>query len=478
MSIGEKIFANRKKAGISQEELADMLGVSRQSVSLWETDQTAPSTANLVRLTEIFHISMDELCGKEQNTPPPSLTEDEQVVPPPLAKTQTIYDRALLNKVHDATLKKPRMGLAVTIVISILLAISIIFSPASKEIIALPIILIVLATVMLITLSVMPKKRVEDELKLRPNGKITVLFYRDRLDIDYSSDNSTAKYVKQYSEVKRVQCDDGLLLIYADGMVVPVRIADLGEHADAVYGLLHVAPPTTANDKRVKRALLCMLIMSIASIWLALLACAIALESSPLPQFHAAMVEYMWLFYVFIPLPVASIVLGAVFLKKKYKCKKNIITGIVMTALLAIFGSIAPMTVMEIKHDFEFVRSIERQLPIELPQSGYVSYTLYSNNQIQAEAMIKPSDKDKTIQSIKRDNWQSKNEFYQSNMLPSGTYLTTRNYNYFYLYDLDCKKANSQISGEHNGHTFVYLTYLQDENIMQIICFQSDANNI
>ncbi len=480
MSIGEIIYTNRKKAGISQEELADMLGVSRQSVSLWETDQTAPSTANLVRLTEIFNISMDELCGKEieTDTPSPSTSDGNNIESDCLAQVQTVYGRALLKKVHDISLKKSRVLSIVTIVLSVFLAISIILSPTSKDIIALPIFLILIAATMLITLSVRSKKRIEEELKLRPNGKITVLFYRDRFDIDYTADNSTAKYTKHYSEVTRVQKGDDILLIYVNSMIVPIHISDLKENADAIFGLLRISPSTNSSgDKRIRRLLLAMFILSIVSIWLALISCAITLESSPLPEFSVAMVEYMWLFYVFIPIPVASAILGAVFLKKKYKCKKNIVVGIIMTALLAIFGSMASMTDIEVKHDFEYVRSIESELPIELPKSGNISYTLNSSDLIKAEVMVKPSDKTKTIQSIKCDSWLSKNEFYQSNMLPSGIYLATRQYDYFYLYDLDCKKANSQISGEHNGHNFVYLAYLQDDNLMQIIRFQSDGNN-
>ena len=66
MTLGEKILKYRKKAGISQEELADMLNVTRQSISLWETDQTVPSLDNLITLSKIFDVSMDELCGREK----------------------------------------------------------------------------------------------------------------------------------------------------------------------------------------------------------------------------------------------------------------------------------------------------------------------------------------------------------------------------------------------------------------------------
>ena len=50
MSLGEKIREQRKQAGLSQEQLADILGVSRQSISKWESDIAYPETDKLIEL--------------------------------------------------------------------------------------------------------------------------------------------------------------------------------------------------------------------------------------------------------------------------------------------------------------------------------------------------------------------------------------------------------------------------------------------
>ena len=57
MTIGEKIQHYRKKQGLSQEDLGQKLMVSRQTISLWEKDQTVPTIDNLIRLKEIFNVS-------------------------------------------------------------------------------------------------------------------------------------------------------------------------------------------------------------------------------------------------------------------------------------------------------------------------------------------------------------------------------------------------------------------------------------
>ena len=61
-----KILYYRRKKGLSQEELAKELFVSRQTVSLWETGQTVPTIDNLIRLREIFGVSIDELLSSAE----------------------------------------------------------------------------------------------------------------------------------------------------------------------------------------------------------------------------------------------------------------------------------------------------------------------------------------------------------------------------------------------------------------------------
>lgn len=63
MKIGQNICNARKRKRISQEELASRLEVSRQSVSLWETDQTIPTLDKLETMCRIFDVTMDQLTG-------------------------------------------------------------------------------------------------------------------------------------------------------------------------------------------------------------------------------------------------------------------------------------------------------------------------------------------------------------------------------------------------------------------------------
>ena len=61
MSLGEKIREQRKQAGLSQEQLAEKLNVSRQAITKWETNKGIPDVANLIAISDEFALSLDEL---------------------------------------------------------------------------------------------------------------------------------------------------------------------------------------------------------------------------------------------------------------------------------------------------------------------------------------------------------------------------------------------------------------------------------
>lgn len=61
MSLGNSLFNARKKSGLSQEEVAEKLGVSRQTISKWELDETLPDIRQSKRLSVLYHLTLDEL---------------------------------------------------------------------------------------------------------------------------------------------------------------------------------------------------------------------------------------------------------------------------------------------------------------------------------------------------------------------------------------------------------------------------------
>ena len=61
MNLGNSLFHARKKSGLSQEEVAEKLGVSRQTISKWELNETLPDICQSKRLSNLYHLTLDEL---------------------------------------------------------------------------------------------------------------------------------------------------------------------------------------------------------------------------------------------------------------------------------------------------------------------------------------------------------------------------------------------------------------------------------
>ena len=92
MSIGNKIYEMRIAKKLSQSDLADLLDVSRQSVSKWETDAAVPDLDKLVKLCDVFEITLDALSGRNVKETP-AVTEENN---PQRFGTQKIFGGVLL----------------------------------------------------------------------------------------------------------------------------------------------------------------------------------------------------------------------------------------------------------------------------------------------------------------------------------------------------------------------------------------------
>ena len=105
MEFNNKLYELRKQKGFSQEELANRLNVSRQTVSKWEVGDSTPDMERLIAISDLFGISLDELVlGKapEPETPPP----------PPPAKSE-LYSDIKEHILTDENRKKAKKGLKI-----------------------------------------------------------------------------------------------------------------------------------------------------------------------------------------------------------------------------------------------------------------------------------------------------------------------------------------------------------------------------
>lgn len=75
MTIGERIRHYRKKQNMSQEALAENMGITRQAVAKWENGKSSPGTENLLLAAKILHVSVEDLTGPEESSPGSEMKE-------------------------------------------------------------------------------------------------------------------------------------------------------------------------------------------------------------------------------------------------------------------------------------------------------------------------------------------------------------------------------------------------------------------
>lgn len=99
MNVSEKIRTLRKSKGMSQEELAGKVNISRQAVSRWENGTALPDVDNIVQLSKLFGVTTDYLLmdSYESNEDSPKIKENNKILHANLTRLAIIFQAAFLN---------------------------------------------------------------------------------------------------------------------------------------------------------------------------------------------------------------------------------------------------------------------------------------------------------------------------------------------------------------------------------------------
>ncbi len=121
MTLGEKLVKMRKEENYTQEQLAEILKVSRQSVSKWETDLAYPETEKLIELGKLFNCSMDyllkdEIIDKNGNELTRTETNPEKFV----GRIKSFLRQISLSRIIDVSIKIIGFLIAVDVIAAII----------------------------------------------------------------------------------------------------------------------------------------------------------------------------------------------------------------------------------------------------------------------------------------------------------------------------------------------------------------------
>lgn len=109
MTFADKVLNLRKRSGLSQEELAEKLEVSRQAISRWEMGLAMPDASNLLQLSKLFKVTVDYLINDEYSS-------DEDI---PIVKTKETSLNKEMKKV-PAMIKSTLIGAAISVLLALL----------------------------------------------------------------------------------------------------------------------------------------------------------------------------------------------------------------------------------------------------------------------------------------------------------------------------------------------------------------------
>ena len=468
MTVGEKIQFYRKNIGLSQEELGQKMLVSRQTVSLWEMDKTLPTVDNLIRLKEIFSVSIDDILSETEPIEEKTLEPKELYV--------FKYDEADLREVFKKScsplIKRVVLFALACIVLIILFA----ATDAPDVMLGLLLGYFLIGVISHIKGYIAYRKAWKHSESKILQSTYSYEVFEGYFVLNISRNEEITRTQKIYfDDIEKIQSFGNYLVFQIAGQSYIIKKDAL--IFDSAFIAFCNNTPNKVDAKKPKDKFkvisILLFVLSICTIWGALIGVAIV---SGLNQ---AMTENMWVFFLFLPVPIASIVFGFHLKKKGYKYKKNVAVGVIMVALLCIYGSFTFVFADVYSHSDEPIQKAEQLLGIDIPthsrintqdwtkgtQSvprGYIYFTsdIYFEDTDVAEFEKNLSSDTKWISTI------------PNNMVGITSYFCDIQTNdYYIIYNKDDKEFN-KLPTESGTYVFINVLYSVEDNTMKLVEYQ------
>lgn len=331
MAVGEKIQAYRKALGISQEELGQRLLVSRQTISLWEKGQTMPTIDNLIRLKEIFGVSVDEILDVGNDTDADKTPSEPE--PMPYEAHMVSFAKEELREIGKEN-SKPLYRKAILFLTGCtILIFSAILNTAPNTFIYCTIWLL-LWGLAAYGKSIYNHKKLWKQWQERAVDTVyEYKVYEHYLCVNLYRGNEKTRQSKYYFEdIEFIQNVGRFLCICLSGQLYYLRKSDLSENS-FFYAYLY------QNPNKMRKSPVSDKWKIISNLLFAVTLCT-PIAIGPLIGLLGGNFERdMWICFLLTPIPIASIVYGCVWKAKGREYKKNFIVGIIVLFVLCAFGS-------------------------------------------------------------------------------------------------------------------------------------------
>lgn len=468
MTPGEKINYYRKQLGLSQEELGQKLLVSRQTISLWEKGQTVPTIDNLIRLKEIFGITVDELLGCAEE-------EKKSEVNLPVEKESYTfsYTKEELKRVFNQGNKHLIIRAVIVAVIVVILFVWMGIGPEEANWAGIVTGVLFFAVIILIKTLIINSKNSKKVLERLPKSVYEVKAYDEYFTVAVTRDNNVkAEYKIDYNDIEQFFDYGDFLYIEVNGINFIFRKELLSQNS--VFTLLAKENPekTVVRKKGEETIRLILNILFVATLFSLFI--PLIIMSAVLPD-EIMIFDSMWMFFVAVPIPITSLIMGIIYKRKGFKCKKNIVAGIILTVLLCIYGSMDFALDNTYDHSDEAIVKAEQIIGIDIPEAEHVNTQdwtigeqtvsrgyIYSSSSISFEDSVALAFEKELEQNPIWKN-EMPNELYGLLSSLSEMFVS----DYYLLYNADTNELNSIPQNDGTYH-FFYVGYNSERNMMRI----------
>lgn len=216
------------------------------------------------------------------------------------------------------------------------------------------------------------------------------------------------------------------------------------------------------NTKLIKSLMIILFIATLLSLYGGLVTSALITEGKPTADFA----QNTWVFWLWLPIPLLSIVLGFKYKKEGIKCTKNIIAGFIMAFLLLIYGSFSLLPSFEV--DYKEIYQYSNILNIELPKDGkLISYDVDYEEDFGTVTIYQSNYEDNDISELEEQiknsqNWLSGNELKSELKVFIPAMMPIADYRYFSIYNKTTNEYNTM--PKETGKYKIYVMMLDKVN--------------
>lgn len=460
----------RKKMNISQEELGEKMYVSRQTVSQWETGQTMPSIDSLIKLRTIFGVTVDALLGVtplEEEAPEKDAAEDAAPIEDVISYH---FDEMEAEKVLLLSNKGPRKVMWMMLLCSAIFFILTVVLKESqgKLLMAIP----CGGTLFCSLILVFTQSKWKNTYKASAAAIAKRTFHISDLDGKlhfqmYSGVERVSDELRDYTDIRSSADLGEYYSVDVAGRLCFLRKTDFGPDTEIVKHIQASRAQRPMQSERTRKYRLLSILVCIASIsclWGGLLLSAkLTYASGDYLNFN----KNFWGFFVLLPIPIFSIVLGFLLKKEGAKYMKNIVIGVLVSILLILFGSVSFST-MDAN---QAVAKVQEEMQIELPSVSHISYTTMSSDRgymkgLSEAKMVCTLDGGIAFVNALDERWRS---YFDKSLTP---YVAPRAHEY----DADACLFYNASTGEYNKppteagrYDIILLCFSRVENTLYIL---------